>query len=397
MNKVFFKAACVLLMSFFSWESFAQGSDPLYVEASELTLVGKLFPDTGNPYHRLDTTVYGGFTKSENLLSRESSGISVAFRTNSKSIRILTRYGHKNFGTNISGISQRGYDLYIRKDGKWLWAAAGVARDKELDKPFTLIKNMDGSMHECLLYLPTFSEEYSVKIGVDAGSEISAMENPFRHRVGIFGSSFTHGASTSKAGMAYPAIFTRDTGIQLLSLGVSGNSKLQPAFARALADADVERICSEVNAEVGTCIPANYNHPGQLVISGTVEAVGVACERLKAAGAKRALPLPVGGAFHSPLMQPAKDELQAAIEATEFQTPKCPIYQNVDGQAHTEPSEIKANLIAQLTASVRWTQEVQAMVAAGATEFTECGPGKALQGMIAKIAKDVTIQGAAAL
>ena len=240
MNKVFFKAACVLLMSVFSWEAFAQGSDPLYVEASELTLVGKLFPDTGNPYHRLDTTVYGGFTKSENLLSRESSGISVAFRTNSKSIRILTRYGYKNFGTNISGISQRGYDLYIRKDGKWLWAAAGVARDKELDKPFTLIKNMDGSMHECLLYLPTFSEEYSVKIGVDAGSEISAMENPFRHRVGIFGSSFTHGASTSKAGMAYPAIFTRDTGIQLLSLGVSGNSKLQPAFARALADADVD-------------------------------------------------------------------------------------------------------------------------------------------------------------
>ncbi len=156
-----------------------------------------------------------------------------------------------------------------------------------------------------------------------------------------------------------------------------------------LADEKVEEICASINREGYVVIPANYNNPGQLVISGSVEAIGKACEKLKAAGAKRALPLPVGGAFHSPLMQPAKDELQAAIEATEFHTPKCPVYQNVDGQAHTEPAEIKANLIAQLTASVRWTQEVQAMVKAGANEFTECGPGKALQGMIAKIAKDV--------
>ena len=112
---------------------------------------------------------------------------------------------------------------------------------------------------------------------------------------------------------------------------------------------------------------------------------------MKAAGAKRALPLPVGGAFHSPLMQPAKDELQAAIEATTFSTPKCPVYQNVDAQAHTNPEEIKQNLIAQLTAPVKWTYEVQAMVAAGATDFTECGPGKALQGMIAKIDRNVTV------
>ena len=165
----------------------------------------------------------------------------------------------------------------------------------------------------------------------------------------------------------------------------------------ALPDETVEEICEAVNREVGVCVPANYNCPGQLVISGAVEAIDEACKRLKAAGAKRALPLAVGGAFHSPLMQPAKDELQAAIEATEFHAPKCPIYQNVDGQAHTEPEEIKQNLIAQLTASVRWTQEVEAMLAAGATEFTECGPGKALQGMISKIAKDkegIVIQGA---
>ncbi|MDO4994922.1 MAG: ACP S-malonyltransferase [Bacteroidales bacterium] len=154
-----------------------------------------------------------------------------------------------------------------------------------------------------------------------------------------------------------------------------------------LADDVVEKICAEVSTEGNVVVPANYNNPGQLVISGNIDAVNTACEKLKEAGAKRALPLKVGGAFHSPLMQPAKEELQAAIEATEFHTPKCPVYQNVDAEAHTDPQEIKQNLIAQLTAPVRWTYEVQNMIAAGATDFTECGPGKALQGMIAKIAK----------
>ena len=154
-----------------------------------------------------------------------------------------------------------------------------------------------------------------------------------------------------------------------------------------LDDDVIEKVCAEINAPGNVVVPANYNCPGQLVISGNVEAVKAACEKLKEAGAKRALVLAVGGAFHSPLMQPAKDELQAAIEATTFNTPKCAVYQNVDAQAHTCPDEIKANLIAQLTASVRWKQEVQNMIDAGATDFTECGPGKALQGMIAKIAK----------
>lgn len=155
-----------------------------------------------------------------------------------------------------------------------------------------------------------------------------------------------------------------------------------------LADDQIEAICAAVTEETGkVVIPANYNCPGQLVISGDREGVEVACARLKEAGAKRALVLPVSGAFHSPLMQPAKEELEAAIAATEFHTPKCPVYQNVDGAVHTEPEDIKQNLIAQLTASVRWTDEVNAMIAAGATEFFECGPGKALQGMIGKIAR----------
>ncbi|MCR5819751.1 MAG: ACP S-malonyltransferase [Bacteroidaceae bacterium] len=184
-----------------------------------------------------------------------------------------------------------------------------------------------------------------------------------------------------------------DEGLRLVSARAQAMQKACEAKPSTMAaiigldDETVERICKEVSAEGGVCVPANYNNPGQLVISGTVEAINAACAKLKEAGAKRALPLAVGGAFHSPLMQPAKDELQAAIEATEFHTPKCPVYQNVDGKAHTNPEEIKQNLIAQLTASVRWTQEVQNMIAAGATDFTECGPGKALQGMIAKIAK----------
>ncbi len=153
-----------------------------------------------------------------------------------------------------------------------------------------------------------------------------------------------------------------------------------------LADDVIEQVCAEVSKPGCIVVPANYNNPGQVVISGNIEAVNEACEKLKAAGAKRALPLKVGGAFHSPLMQPAKDELQKAIEQTDFSTPVCPVYQNVDGCAHTDAAEIKANLIAQLTSPVRWTKEVQNMIAAGAVDFTECGPGKALQGMIAKIA-----------
>ena len=155
-------------------------------------------------------------------------------------------------------------------------------------------------------------------------------------------------------------------------------------------DEKVEEICAEVSKDGKLVIPANYNCPGQLVISGDIEAINEACEKLKEAGAKRALPLKVGGAFHSPLMQSAKDELQAAIEQTTFSTPKCPVYQNVDAKPYADAAEIKANLIAQLTGPVRWTKSVQNMIADGADDFTECGPGKALQGMIGRIDKAVS-------
>ncbi|WP_373732300.1 ACP S-malonyltransferase [Bacteroides heparinolyticus] len=160
-----------------------------------------------------------------------------------------------------------------------------------------------------------------------------------------------------------------------------------------LPDEKVVEICEQVSKEGDIVVAANFNCPGQLVISGSMEGINKACELLKGAGAKRALPLKVGGAFHSPLMQPAKDELQAAIEATSFNAPKCPVYQNVDAKAHTDAEEIKQNLIAQLTSSVRWTESAQNMIAAGADEFVECGPGKALQGMLGRINKDVNAHG----
>ena len=192
-----------------------------------------------------------------------------------------------------------------------------------------------------------------------------------------------------------------DDGLKLVSKRAMAMQKACEAAPSTMAaiiglpDEKIEEICAGINKPGHVVVCANYNNPGQLVISGNNEAVAEACEALKAAGAKRALPLAVGGAFHSPLMQPAKDELQAAIEATTFSTPKCPVYQNVDAKAHTNPEEIKQNLIAQLTAPVKWTYEVQNMIAAGATDFTECGPGKALQGMIAKIDRNVTAHGIA--
>lgn len=211
------------------------------------------------------------------------------------------------------------------------------------------------------------------------------------HSLGEFSALVAAGALNFEDGLRL--VFARAQAMQKACEVTPGTM----AAVIALPDETIEATCAEVSAEGnGVVVPANYNCPGQLVISGNVDAVNAACEKLKAAGAKRALVLPVGGAFHSPLMQPAAEELQKAIEEVDFLTPRCPIYQNVDAQAHTDAAEIKKNLMAQLTASVKWTQEVNNMIEAGATEFTECGPGKALQGMIAKIAKGndaVTVKG----
>ena len=153
-----------------------------------------------------------------------------------------------------------------------------------------------------------------------------------------------------------------------------------------LPDEKVEELCAAASTENDVAVPANYNCPGQLVISGNVEAINAACEKMKEAGAKRALPLKVGGAFHSPLMEPARAELAEGIEKAVFKTPICPVYQNVTARPSTDPVEIKANLLAQLTSPVRWTQSVENMIADGASSFTELGPGKVLQGLVSKIA-----------
>lgn len=207
------------------------------------------------------------------------------------------------------------------------------------------------------------------------------------HSLGEFSALVAAGTLSFEDGLKL--VYARATAMQKACEAAPGTM----AAVIGLPDEKIEEVCKECSTPGNIVVPANYNCPGQLVISGNVDAINQACEKLKAAGAKRALPLKVGGAFHSPLMQPAKEELQKAIETTEFSAPKCPVYQNVDGKPHTDASEIKANLIAQLTSSVRWTSSVQNMIADGADDFTECGPGKALQGMIGRIDKNVAAHG----
>lgn len=191
-----------------------------------------------------------------------------------------------------------------------------------------------------------------------------------------------------------------EDGLRLVSkraLAMQAACEQQPGTMAAilgLEDATVEQICGEID---GVVVAANYNCPGQLVISGAAEAVDAACERLKAAGARRALRLPVGGAFHSPLMEPAREELRKAIEEAPFHEPTCPVYQNVDAKPHTDPATIKANLIAQLTAPVRWTYIVRNMLADGVTEFTELGPGNVLQGLVRKVDSEAQVESKATL
>lgn len=216
-----------------------------------------------------------------------------------------------------------------------------------------------------------------------------AMGDAFRpdmvagHSLGEFSALVAAGALSFEDGLRL--VYARAMAMQKACEAVPGTM----AAILGLDDEKVVELCAKVTAEGDICVAANLNNPGQIVISGSVEGVNKACELMKEAGAKRALPLKVGGAFHSPLMAPAKEELEAAIQATEIHQPKCPVYQNVDAKPHTCPDEIKANLVAQLTASVRWTESVQHMVADGAKDFTECGPGTALQGMIKKIAPEV--------
>uniref|UniRef100_UPI004048BDFE ACP S-malonyltransferase n=1 Tax=Algoriphagus sp. TaxID=1872435 RepID=UPI004048BDFE len=205
------------------------------------------------------------------------------------------------------------------------------------------------------------------------------------HSLGEFSALVANGVLRFEDGLAL--VFQR-------ALAMQEACEINPSSMAAILGLDdqvVEEICAGISGEI--VVAANYNCPGQLVISGSTKGIEIACELLKTAGAKRALPLPVGGAFHSPLMEPAREKLQKAIEETEFHAPICPIYQNVSTTAVVDVASIKANLIAQLTAPVKWAQSVQQMVADGATEFVECGPGKVLQGLVKKIHPEAIVSG----
>jgi hypothetical protein len=215
----------------------------VFTEASDLNLIGKIHEDTPNPYHRVDTVKYKGFTKGENRQVRCPAGLAVLFKTNSTTISVKTDFGWEYTSTTTMPQAYRGYDLYIKKKDNWVYAASRAPKHNDPDgKNVVLIENMDGQEKECMLYLPIYSEVYSVQIGVQEGATLESLESPFKHRIGIFGSSFTHGISTSRAGMSYPMQLMRWTGIQFLSLGCSGNCKMQPYFADVLCDADVDAL-----------------------------------------------------------------------------------------------------------------------------------------------------------
>jgi len=229
----------ICALTLFLWTGlFAQNKVSYsYTEASELTLIGKIHENTSNPYHRVDTTLYKGFTPSENRQVRMSSGIAVVFRTDSPSIVIKTAYGHTISPNNTNGFSARGYELYIRKDGRWLFAGAGTNDPKHPDRGLVIAGNMGHDSKECLLYLPLYSEVNSVRIGVEEGSVIERLDNPFRRRIAVFGSSYTQGSCTSRSGMSYLAQLSRRTGLHFMSLGCGGNCRLQSYFADVLCDA----------------------------------------------------------------------------------------------------------------------------------------------------------------
>lgn len=271
-----------------------------------------------------------------------------------------------------------------------------VGMGKDLYDQFEIARDMFAKADEIL----GFSISNEMFNGTDEGLRQTKITQPaiFLHSViaaKCLGDGFTPDMVAGHSLGEFSALVANGTlnfedGLKLVyqrAMAMQEACEMKPSTMAAvlgLDDAKVEEICASINS--GVVVPANYNCPGQLVISGDIEAINEACEKLKAAGAKRALVLQVGGAFHSPLMKPAEEKLASAIENTHFNTPSCPVYQNVSAQAETDPQTIKANLLKQLTAPVKWTQCVQSMVTDGATNFVELGPGKVLQGLVKKIA-----------
>lgn len=226
-------------------------------EASTLNLIGKPFESTPNPYHRVDTLVYKGFNRTENRQLRCSAGMAVLFKTNTRNIQITTKWGYVYSSHSTMPISYKGYDLYIKNaNGQWQYAASGSlkAYKGEKTETFTLIENMDGTMHECMMYMPMYSEVISCKIGIDDDAVIEPLKSDFRHRIAVYGSSFTQGVSTDRSGMSYPMQFMRNTGLQVVSLATSGRCLMQPymldVLAEVKADAFIFDTFSNPDAEL---------------------------------------------------------------------------------------------------------------------------------------------------
>jgi len=214
-----------------------QAQDFKYTEASKLNLIGKPLPNTPNPYHRVDTVIFKGFNITENRQVRCPVGMAVLFKSNTSNISIATQWGYINNSVSTMPIAYKGYDLYIKNaKGEWQYAASGAGKlnEKEQKDTLTLIENMDGNMHDFMLYMPMYSEVKSCKIGVDPKASIESLESPFRHRIAVYGSSFTHGVSTSRSGMSWPMQFMRHTGFQIASMGSSGRCLMQPYYTTVL-------------------------------------------------------------------------------------------------------------------------------------------------------------------
>lgn len=234
MKKIFF----IVISIFLCRPMVAQ--EYFYTEASSFTILGKIFPDNPNPYHRVDTVKYKGFSKLENEQVRFPSGMSVLFKTDSPSIKVGVTFANTKKMFTTMPVAYRGFDLYILKNGRWLFAGSGGTCDGKDVYETVLVKGMDATAKTCLLYLPVYSEVSSVRIGVEKGSNIEKAESPFKGKIVVYGSSFTQGISVSRAGMAYPSQLMRRTGIEVASLGCGGNCKMQPYFADVLSDADAD-------------------------------------------------------------------------------------------------------------------------------------------------------------
>ncbi len=278
-------------------------------------------------------------------------------------------------GAQFSGMGKDLYDEF--EEAKKLFDQANEILGFEITK--TMFEGSDEELKQTRVTQPAIFLHSVINAIVKDGFEPEMVAG---HSLGEFSALVAAGGLSFEDGLKLVA--KRASAMQK----ACENTKSTMAAVLGLEDEIVEKICSET---AGTVVPANYNCPGQLVISGEYGAVESACEKMKEAGAKRALILPVGGAFHSPLMESAREELQQAITSTDFSEPRCPIYQNVDAKGHTEIAEIKENLITQLTAPVRWTQSIQQMISDGATSFTESGPGKVLQGLVKKVDREMEV------